>query len=50
MGTETKMFNVWNSYIVKNSIGIHPKSLNNWHNAFRSAENFIKKAMEMIGT
>jgi len=37
------MLATWNSYVVKNSIGIHPKSLSNWHNAFRSAENFIKE-------
>ena len=40
-----EMLNAWNSYIVENSIGIHPKSLSNWHNAFRSAENFIKETI-----
>jgi hypothetical protein len=39
------MLDACNSYVVKNSVGIHPKSLSDWHNAFRSAENFIKEAV-----
>jgi hypothetical protein len=43
IGTVNRNYKRKKSYIVKNSIGIHPKSLSNWHNAFRPTENFIKE-------